>query len=222
MFDTATNATQTPIVPQDRFVAECVRLEEAPPYAAPGEQPKPGARPGIRWILALYSATTGDQFYFQDEPYEFFQTTTANMQRGARAREFAEAFLGREIGEGEKLSPDMLLGKRCVGMVIHELSRDKTKKNAKLVAVEPFKNVATAPKPAPTQVSADPQIADVDRALIVTDLHKSVSRLMKLDAASAQNAQAAIAKSDLDTASLETLQELLDSIKKAITAALDA
>jgi hypothetical protein len=83
LFDDATNAVSTPIVPQGNFVVECIKLEEAPPYAPPGESPKPDARPGIRWILALYNAQSGARFTFQDEPYEFFQTTTSNMSRGA-------------------------------------------------------------------------------------------------------------------------------------------
>jgi hypothetical protein len=180
MFEVATNAASTPIVPQDRFIAECLKLEEAPPYAAPGEQPKAGARPGIRWILALYSPTDGRRFHFQDEPYEFFQTTTSNMQRGARAREYAEAFLGREIAEGEMLSPDTLVGKRCIGMVIHELTRDKTKKNAKLVAVEPYRAAGqAATAPVVTQVSAEPSDADVERALLATNVERLIKKSAK-------------------------------------------
>lgn len=213
MFETATNAASTPIVPQDRFVVECLNVEEAAPYAPPGEQPKMGARPGIRWILALYSPTSGERFYFQDDPYEFFQTTTANMQRGARAREYAEAFLGREIREGEKLSPDAVIGKKLVGMVIHELSKDKTKKNAKLVAVEPVKTVAQA---SPSQVSADPTEADVDRALLISKFEKKVAKAVKKKAPHAAEFQAGLAA--IADVSIEQIREMLDSIDEELDA----
>ncbi len=236
MFETATNAASTPIVPQDRFVVECLNLEEAPPYAAPGEQPKPGAKPGIRWILALYNAANGERFMFQDEAYEFFQTTTTNMQRGARAREYAEAFLGREIAEGELLNPNMLLGKKLVGMVIHELTRDKTKKNAKLVAVEPYRQTvaAAAPtrsangsatavmdRPEPGQVSANPTDDEIDRALIVTKINRSLKTLKGLDPKAAVEAEKAVAESDLDEALLDDLHGLASQISAAVMKAMD-
>lgn len=193
LFDTVTNAASTPIVPQDRFIFECVAIGEQPPYAPPGEQPKPGARPGIKWEFGLYYPDNGSRFYFQDEPYIFFQSTTANMQRGARAREYVEALIGRELAEGEEVNPNTLIGKRAIGMVIHELSRDKTKKIAKLVAPEPIREaVAAAPKtqarggtavmdrPSTAAVSADATDADIDRALLVSSVEKKIKQAEKL------------------------------------------
>lgn len=233
LFEEATNAASTPIVPQDRFIVECLNLEEAPPYAPPGEMPKPGAKSGVRWILALYYQSTGERFEFQDEPYEFFQTTTANMQRGARAREYAEAFLAREIAEGERLDPNTLIGKKLVGMVIHELTRDKTKKNAKLVAVEPYRVAVVASAPTrsangsatavmdrPPAGSAEPSEDDIDRAFLVSSLTKQVERLTRLDVVAGANAQVAVDQSDLNAAPLEDLENLLSEIKAAVQKAM--
>lgn len=221
LFDRATNATSTPIVPQDRFIVECLNVEEAPPYAPPGEQPKPGARCGIRWVLGLYYPADGSRFHFQDEPYEFFQTTTANMQRGARARELAEAFLGREIREDEQLSPDMVIGKKLVGMVIHELSRDKSKKNAKLVAPEPYR-AEPVRRPSPSQVSDNPSEEEVDRALLVGKLEKQVARLMKLDEDAGSAAQKALSASTLETCPMDAIEDLLAQVNTAIKAAMES
>lgn len=163
LFDTVTNAASTPIVPQDRFIFECLSIGQQPPYAPPGESPKPGARPGIKWTFGLYYQSSGERFYFQDDPYEFFQSTTANMQRGARAREYAEALLGRELGEGEQINPNDLIGKRAIGMVIHEISRnDKTKKVAKLVAPEPYRE-AVAARPAARAAAGGAATAVMER-----------------------------------------------------------
>ena len=229
LFDDATNAVSTPIVPQGEFIVECMKLEEAPPYAPPGEQPKADARTGIRWILALYNPKSGARFLFQDEPYEFFQTTTANMSRGARAREYAEAFLGRELAEGERLDPNMLISKKCQGMVIHELSKDKTKKNAKLVGVEPYREAvaATAPvrttsasatavmeRPSAAQVSADASSDDIDRALLLSAVEKKVRQAEKLQT-----------RKHLDWLAMDLKTydaEELDAIKAAIQNDIDA
>lgn len=229
LFDTATNAASTPIVPQDRFIFECLSIGEQPPYTAPGEKPKADAKPGIKFVFGLYFASTGQRFMFQDEPYEFFQITTSNMQRGARAREYAEALLNREIGEGENINPSDLIGKRGLGMVIWEFTRDKTKKVAKLVSPEPYREAvaATAParavasaatavmeRPSAASVSADASSADIDRALLIAAVEKKIKQAEKLQT-----------KRHLDwlaTDMSEFTTDDLEEFKAAIQADIDA
>lgn len=220
LFDTVTNAASTPVVPQDRFIFECLSVGEQAPYARPGEQPKPGAKPGIKWTFALYYASSGERFYFQDEPYEFFQSTTSNMQRGARAREYAEALLGREFAEGEQVNPSDVIGKRGVGMVIHELAQnDKTKKVAKLVAPEPYRApVAAAParavNGAATAVMERPQTAAPDLSALRTAVDKKITQ-----------AQVLQTRKHLDWAAMDISQmdaDELEAIKAAIQADIDA
>lgn len=228
LFDTATNAASTPVVPQDRYIFECLYIGEQPPYAPPGEQPKPGARPGIKWTFALYFASNGERFYFQEDPYEFFQSTTANMQRGARAREYAEALLGRDIGEGEEINPEHLIGKRAQGMVIWELSRnDKTKKVAKLVAPEPIRQTVAAQsrtangtstavmeRPSATQVSADASDEDIDRAFMVSKVERKIAQSVKLQTKKHLEWNAL----DLSQADSEQLQMILNNVQADIDA----
>lgn len=228
LFEQATNAASTPIVPQDRFIFECLSIGEQPPYAPPGEQPKAGARPGIKWTFGLYFAATGERFQFQDEPYEFFQSTTANMQRGARAREYAEALLGRELAEGEQVNPNDLIGKRAQGMVIHELSRnDKTKKVAKLVAPEPLREaVAAAPRaqarggtavmerPSAASVSADATDSDIDRAMLISAVEKKIKQAERLQTRKHLDWLA------MDLSSMDT--DELEAIKASVQADIDA
>lgn len=229
LFETATNAASTPIVPQDRFIFECIAIGEQPPYAPPGEQPKPGARPGIKWEFGLYFANSGEPFYFQDEKYVFYQSTTANMQRGARAREYVEALIGRELAEGEDVNPNDLIGKKAQGMVIWELSRnDKTKKVAKLVAPEPLREkVAAAPsrakangatavmeRPSAASVSADASTEDVDRALLIASVEKKIKQAEKLQT-----------KKHLDWLAMDLSMldaDELEAIKASVQADIDA
>lgn len=186
LFDTATNAASTPVVPQNRYVFECLEISEQPPYAPPGEQPKPGARPGIKWVFALYDAASGQRFHFQDDPYEFFQSTTSNMQRGARAREYVEALLGRELGEGEDVNPSDLIGKRGVGMVVWETSRnDKNKKVAKLAGTEAYRAAAAPSRAARggTAVADRPSNDGPDVSVLRETLRKKIRQAEVLQTA---------------------------------------
>lgn len=227
LFDEVTNAVSTPIVPQDRFIFECLSIDEAPPYAAPGAAPDPNARPGIKWVFGLYYPENGSRFQFMDEPYEFFQTTTANMQRGARAREYAEALLGRELGEGERVNPNDLIGKRGIGLVSHEWNKAKTKKSAKLIPSGPYKEaVAARPtartatatavmdRPSASSVSADATDAELDRAFLVASVEKKVKQAEKLQTRKHLDWIA------MDLSVMDT--DELDAIKASIQADIDA
>lgn len=227
MFDEASNAASTPVVPQAKFIVECLDLQEAPPF-----DPTKSTKNGIKWMLALYDPQTGQRFRFMDDDYVFWQTTTSNMNIGARARDYAEAFLGRAIAEGEKLNPSMLLGKRCIGSVIHEWSRnDKTKKVAKLVGTEAHREAvaASAParsqaangsatavmeRPSVAQVSADPSSADIDRALLLSSVEKKVKQAERLQT-----------KRHLDWIAMDLSNmdaDELDAIKAAVQQDIDA
>lgn len=214
MFAVATN--QTGFLPDEgKYTVECLRIEEAPDN---------GFGVGVRWILALYE-NNERVLQGNGEPLEFWQTTSPNMGPKARARAYVEAFLGRPLGEGERINPDDLPGKKCSGMVIHEESKTKVGvQNAKLVSVKAL--TASAParpsRPNPTQVSANATLEDVDRALIMTQLQKRAAQLKKLDADAGQAALDAVAASDLSTAAIDDLQSLSDAIQAQVRAALDA
>jgi len=212
MFAVATN--QSGFLPDEgKYTVECLRIEEAPDN---------GFGVGVRWILALYE---GSDRVKNDSgfDYEFWQTTSPNMGPKARARQYVEAFLGRPLDEGERINPNDLPGKKCTGMIIHEDSKTKVGvQNAKLVSVKPLASAPKpAPRPAPTQVAADASEADIDRALVVTQLQKRAARLKKLDDAAGQAALEAVAQSDLSTAPIEDLQSLSDAIAAQIAAAMD-
>lgn len=155
---------------EGKYTVECVRIEEAPDN---------GYGPGIRWVLALYK--NGQRVALGDQADgEFWQTTGMSMGPAARARQYAEAFLGRQLETGERVNPNDLLGKRLMGMVIHEASKsDATRMVAKLVSVKPLANGATS-KASAAQVSADPSSEEIDRALLVTTVEKLIAKAEKL------------------------------------------
>lgn len=217
MFATATNQTSGFMPDEDKYTVECLRIEEAPDN---------GFGVGVRWVLALYK--DNERVLMNDgTPMEFWQTTSPNMGPKARARAYVEAFLGRPLEEGERINPNDLPGKWLAGMVIHEDSTTKKdQKVAKLVSVKPYSNGAapraSAPqRPAPGQVSADASDDEIDRALIVAKIQKSVKRLKILDEESGAQAQAAVDASDLDEALLDDLNALADQIAAAVKKAME-
>lgn len=211
-----------PILPEDRFVFELVGLERS----EPDQYRKNG---GVRWTWRVFQADGQTPFVFQDEQYLFWRTTGVDakgkpsMSVGTYAYEWASAMLGRELGIDEQLNPSELRGARMSAMVVWEKQKnDPTKKTIKLASLRHVQKAGgTAPsRPSPTQVTADPSLEDVDRALVVTQLQKRAANLKALDAALGQEALKAVADSDLSTAPIEDLQSLSDAIQAQITAAL--
>lgn len=204
------------IVPEARYTLELVRCEKAPPSTF-----KPEAGPQIKWVFNLYDAS-GELFYFQNEPYEFFRHTSRANSPRAYARQYAEALLGRKLGDQEVPSLVSLYGLRMSALISYEpSSSDASREVLKLGSLKHIPIApAQTPVKQPTQVSAEPSDEDVDRALLVTKLQKSVARLKKLDSASGAAAQAAVDESDLGTAPLDEIERLVGDVSSAINKAL--
>lgn len=205
------------IVPEGRYTLHLIALEKAPPSTF-----QPEAGPRIKWIFNLYDAQ-GNAFMFNGSVYEFFRTTSTKNSPRAFARQYAEALLGRKMEDHEVPRLADCIGKRMSGLISYAPSANDP--NTESLNLTSLKHVPTqaapAPKPAAGQVSADPSEAEVDRALVVTGLQKSVTRLLKLDKNAGAQAQAAVAESDLDEAPIADLRALWDSIKAAIEKAMD-
>jgi len=212
-----------PILPEDRFVFELIGLERS----EPDQWRKNG---GIRWTWRVFQDDGRTPFVFQEEQYQFFRTTgidakgNPSMSVGTYAYEWASAMLGRELSLDERLNPSELRGARMSAMVVWEKQKtDPTRKTIKLASLRHVQKTGnSAPKPSPTQVSADPTDDEIDRATVVTELQRRASRLKKLDAEAGQNALDAVANSDLSTAPMDDLQSLSAAIQAQIMAALDA
>jgi hypothetical protein len=156
--------------------------------------------------------------------------TDRDIILGSFCQELVEILSGRKFEkDGEPPHEEELLSKRCIGYITHETptrGKNAGKKREKIVegSLKPFRLPTDKPRhnaPKPTQVSADPDIADVDRALVVTKLQKQVAKLTKLNAEAGAAAQAGLDASDLDTAPLADLERLLTDVTNAVTSALD-
>lgn len=209
------------IVPEGRYVLHLIRMEKAPPSDF---NPEAGDR--IKWVFHLYDQQ-GQQFYFQNEPYEFFRTTSRKNSPRAFARQYTEGLLGRRLSDGEVPPLRSLVGKKMSGLISYGPSDvDPTKEVLKLTSLKSVMDQAPAPsapspKPAPGQVSADPTDDEIDRALVVSKIQKSLKRLKALDAEAGAQAQKAVDDSDMDESLLDDLNALAEQISAAVRKAMD-
>lgn len=210
-----------PILPEERFIFELIGLERS----EPDQWRKQG---GIKWTFRVLNMD-GSPFIFNDEPYELWRTTGVNangtplMNIGTQANDWASALLGRQLGVDDTLKVSELRGKRMSAMVVWRPK--KTDPKSKTIDLASLRHVGTAvssARPAdPTTVSEDPTPDDVDRALAITSLQKSIKRLSKLDKAAGANAQAAYDASDFTTAPMSEIQNLAAQVRSAIEKAMD-
>ncbi len=223
--DAIEEVQSTPVLPEERHIFELIGFERSAPdkYHAGG---------GVKWSFLVYNED-GSPFIFDDEHYVFIRTTgltragKPNFNIGTYANTWASALLGRELGVDADFAISELHMKRMSAMVIWEPQREDPKK--KSIKLASFRHVpvamagtnGTAPKPAATQVSADPADDEIDRALAVTKIEKSLARLIKLDAEAGERARIAVDKFDLDTAPMEALTALSGRISKSIAKVLD-
>ena len=215
-----------PILPEERHVFELVGFERSDP----DQWRKEG---GIKWTWRVFQEDGRTPFVFQDEQFLLYRTTNIDRKtlkplftEGTFANAWASALLGRSLGVDAHFQISELRGKRFSAMVVWENQRaDPKKKSIKLASLRHIPVVvngvaSAAPAPVTAQVGPDPSEDDVDRALLVTALTKSIARLTKLDAASGQNAAKALADSP-SNARLDDLTTLHEQVKAAIQTALE-
>lgn len=229
-FDTTLEAPRieeqqsTPILPEDRFIFELIGFERS----APDQWRKEG---GIKWTFLVFNAD-GSPFMFQNEQYEMWRTTgltrdgKPNFNLGTYANDWASALLGRDLGVDANFSISDLHRKRMSAMVVWENQKsDPKKKTIKLASLRhvPVQDAnGTAPAaPSKASVSADASDEDIDRALAITKIQKSLKTLKRLDAEAGASAQKAVDESDLDDAPLDALTALSEQISAAVMKAMD-
>lgn len=217
-----------PVLPEERFIFELVGFERS----APDQYHKNG---GIRWTFLTYDMD-GRPWEFNDEHYALWRTTNINKAGeplftiGTQAHEFAQALLGRKLGPDDHFNISELRNKRMSSQVVWEPK--KTKPSEKAAVLRSLRHVpvapvgaatATPPERAPAgSVSADASDDDIDRALVITKIRKSIKNLKALDAEAGAAAQKAFAESDLDEALLDDLNALSEQISAAVQKAMDA
>lgn len=225
IFFPAATSEDSHIVPEGRWTLELLRIEDAPPSTY---KPEDGRR--FKWVFALTDGpdvAPGQRFEFNGEPYEFFRFTTRKNSPRANARIYAEALMGQKFADGYVPTVRDMIGRRMSGVVAYQDSSfTPGQEVCTLISLRPVEKTPPVTRPAAaravTQISADATDADVDRALVVSSLQKSVENLLRLDPASGANAKTALDASDLETAPLADLQSLLDSVKAAVAASLAA
>ena len=145
------------IVPEGRYTLHLVGLEKAPPSTfAPEDGPR------VKWVFHLYAESgienmaRGEQFHFNNEPYEFWRTTSTKNSPRAYARKYAEALSGRKLEEKEVPKLSGLLDARMSAMITYE--DDENDSSRKVLKMSGLKHVES-PSKATAQKSAPPKAA---------------------------------------------------------------
>lgn len=148
MFEDPTENTS--FIEPGRYCLKIVKLEPQPPSAE-----HPDWKPSVRLILNLATYPAMKLMLDKDQqPYEWFQYCSVAMGKGTRTRQWVEAFLGRELVEGQDTGvaiAEALLGAKAIAMV----GPNTKGKDAILGALQPFKAPvkATAAKGAPASAA---------------------------------------------------------------------
>lgn len=147
MFNDPTDSSGSFIEP-GRYVIKIVKLEPMPPSAE-----HPDWKASVRMILNL-ATYPGMELKrdSQGESYEWWQYLSVAMGKGTKTRQKVEAFLGRELVEGQDTGAaiaEALLGAKAIAMI----GPNEKGKDAILGALQPFKAPAKATKAAPVSAA---------------------------------------------------------------------
>lgn len=180
------------------------------------------------WLIAPKDAPTDYMTNANGMEKTLHQYTDADIVVGSRQHEWAQVLSGRELNDGDEPPEDEeLTGKRMVGYLTHYKPKqgpNAGKAREKIVegSCKAFRLPGQKARPASVaQVSADPSDDDVDRALLVSKLQKQVTKLKRLNEEAGVAAEKAMNESDLGTASLKDIEDLLNTITQAVNQALD-
>lgn len=208
------------IIPEGRYTLHLIRVETAPPSTY---KPEDGNR--IKWTFNLYAELVekmerGELFEFNGGPYEFFRHTSTKNSPRAFARMYAEALMGRKLDDREvpKLGP--LVGSRMSAMISYDDDPDDATRQ--ILKMSGLKHVAapaaaarSASRPS-SQVSADPTVEEVDRALLISKLEKKVAKAVKKQTKNSAMFEAAMAEAG--TADMDSLRGFLSSVDDELDA----
>lgn len=143
------------------YLATLVKLE-------PAEQKNEAWGPQIQWTFHLAPAEERDPeavIVMEDgeTPASFWQFSSTKMTPKAKGRQWAEAFLGRALNDGEDLDPSQIVGKVCLVTLVEEKSETDGKVRAKIAGIQSYDPSKPAARPnVRTRQSAPQSRADDD------------------------------------------------------------
>ena len=170
MFDTASNTDGTTL-DAGMYILTVASIEPAEDN---------GFGPSVLWRFQVSEMASPTDFKLTDngDEFLFWHWTSTKMTPRARARHWVEALMGRPLGEGERIDPDALVGRRMQAMVIHEekegqvrakVSSEVRPKAYGEAPAQPAPSVSTAPA---AKASTPPTelLAQWKRAIVKAEL----------------------------------------------------
>lgn len=138
VFAPATDQSDVILPEPGKYYVTCTAIEDAPDK---------GFGPGVKWVFLLEDFNTGEIWNS-----DLWQFTSLKMGPKAKARPIIEALMGRPLEPREVPDSRLLIDKKMIAMVIHEMRDDGTLK-ATVTSCKPFEaptNLAQRPvRPAP-------------------------------------------------------------------------
>lgn len=125
----------------------------------------------IKWVWLISPINDPDNYVkrgSEDRERELWQFTKVGLPKGSRAREWAEALMGRELRLGEDPDDSDLLRHRMIAYLTHKPKKsDPTVKQETISegSARPFRAAQpqrSAPKPVASQADVDAQLAESD------------------------------------------------------------
>lgn len=179
----------------------------------------------VKWVWLISPVNDPDAYILRadgKQEKEIWQFTKPSLAKGSRARQWAEALMGREIKNGEDPDDNDLIRRRMVAMLVHKPKKsDPTVRNEAISEEMPPRPFQAA-RPA-DQVRANPTDADVDALLAASDeLRKRVRKLVRnasLDDITELPKWGELDEVDLSNLADGDLQEMERDIKAAMRAA---
>lgn len=139
----------------------------------------------IKWVWLVSPVADPDNYILRGEgpnaqEKELWQFTKIGLPKGSRAREWAEALMGRELKLGEEPEDTDLLRHRMIAYLVHKPKKTDPSIKQEAIAEGSAKPFLAAETTTPRGVSSEPTTAEIDAALAASDaLRAKVKKLIR-------------------------------------------
>jgi hypothetical protein len=209
----ASEKPQYELVPMGEYVWTLAELvSETGQY---GEQ--------VKWVFLLSPFAEPDAYLTKDngEAREVWQFTKPSLSKGSRAREWAEALIGRELKNGEEPDDGDLERRRMIAYLGHKPNKNDPTIKREAITEGTARPFATARPSGAQPVSAQATQAEIDAELAKSEaLRKKCQKMIRN--AQLDDHPKAVEWGEVNLAALsdDQVAELYEEVRQAMLAAV--